>query len=70
MKGVYRIINVQSIKIGDIEPLCEIENNLKVCTLTKKNIIKSCKDQNWKLSLKSYRMNLIQAFITIKRYSK
>ena len=46
MKGVYRIINVQSIKIGDIEPLCEIENNLKVCTLTKKNIIKSCKDQN------------------------
>ena len=37
MKGVYRILNGQSIKIGDIEPLCEIENNVKVRTLTKKN---------------------------------
>ena len=37
MKGVYRILNGQSIKIGDIEPLYEIENNVKVNTLTKKN---------------------------------
>jgi len=37
MKGVYRILNGHSIKIGDIESLCEIENNAKVHTLTKKN---------------------------------
>ena len=37
MKGVYRILNGQSIKIGDIEPLCKLENNVKVHTLTKKN---------------------------------
>lgn len=37
MKGVYRILNGQSIKIGDIEPLCELKNNVKVHTLTKKN---------------------------------
>ena len=36
-KGVYRILNGQSIKIGNIGPLCEIENNVKVYTLTKKN---------------------------------
>ena len=37
MKGVYRIFNGQPIKIRDIEPLCEIENNVKAHTLTKKN---------------------------------
>lgn len=37
MKGVYRILNGQSIKIRDIEPLCELKNNVKVHTLTKKN---------------------------------
>ena len=37
LKGVYRILNGQPIKIGDIEPLCKIENNVKVHTLTKKN---------------------------------
>jgi len=37
MKGVYRILNGQPIKIGDIEPLCELENNVKSNILTKKN---------------------------------
>ena len=37
MKGVYRILNGQPIKIRDIEPLCEIETNVKAHTLTKKN---------------------------------
>jgi len=35
MKGVYRILNGQPIKIRDIEPLCEIETNVKVHTLSK-----------------------------------
>ena len=30
MKGVYRILNGQSIKIRDIEPLCEVENKSHV----------------------------------------
>lgn len=37
MKGVYRILNGQPIKIGDIEPLCELKNNVKKYTLTKQN---------------------------------
>jgi len=37
MKGVYRILNGRSIKIRDIEPLFNLENNVKVHTLTKKN---------------------------------
>ena len=36
MKGVYRILNGQLIKIRDIEPLYESENNKKNHTLTKK----------------------------------
>lgn len=36
MKGVYRILNGQLIKISDIEPLFELENNVKVHTLIKK----------------------------------
>jgi len=40
MKGVYRILNGQSIKIGDIEPLCEIGSNVKVHTLTKNKKIR------------------------------
>ncbi|MBQ2872600.1 MAG: hypothetical protein IJE89_01210 [Bacilli bacterium] len=37
LKDVYRILNGQSIKIRDIEPLCELENNGKRHTLTKKS---------------------------------
>jgi len=37
LKGVYRILNGQSIKIADIEPLCELENSIKFHTLTRKN---------------------------------
>lgn len=36
-KGIYRILNGQSIKIKNIEQLYKIENNVKVPTLTKKN---------------------------------
>ncbi|MBE6152773.1 MAG: hypothetical protein E7166_00905 [Firmicutes bacterium] len=36
MKGVYRILNGQPIKIGNIEPLCKFENNVKTHTLSKK----------------------------------
>lgn len=36
LKGVYRILNGHPIKIGDIEPLCEFEKNIKTHTLTKK----------------------------------
>lgn len=36
MKGVYRILNGQPIKIGDIEPLYELENNVGENILTKK----------------------------------
>ena len=36
MKGIYRILNGQSIKIGDIEPLYELENNTKAHTHTLK----------------------------------
>lgn len=39
IKGVYRILNGQSIKIMSIEPLCELENNVKGYTLTRKNNI-------------------------------
>ena len=37
MKGVYRILDGQYIKIRSIEPLCEIENNSKVYKIGKKN---------------------------------
>lgn len=37
MKGVYRILNGQHIKIQSIEPLCTLENNAKVRNLAKKN---------------------------------
>ena len=37
MKGIYRILNGRSIKIGDIEPLFELENNVKTYALTKIN---------------------------------
>ena len=36
MKGVYRILNGQPIKIIDIEPLYKLENNGNNRTLTKK----------------------------------
>ena len=37
MKGVYRILNDQNIKIQSIEPLFELENDVKLHTLVKKN---------------------------------
>jgi len=36
MKGVYRILDGEYIKIGPIEPLCELENDIKLHTLVKK----------------------------------
>ena len=30
MKGIYRLLNGQNIKIGNIEPLCELENSTNV----------------------------------------
>ena len=36
MKGVYRILNGQSIKIMPIEPLCKLEDISSVYTLVKK----------------------------------
>ena len=36
MKGVYRILNGQSIKIMSIEPLCKLEDISSVYTLVKK----------------------------------
>ena len=36
MKGIYRILNGERIKIGNIEPLFELENNGNVKKLKKK----------------------------------
>ena len=35
MKGIYRILDGKSFKIGNIEPLCELENNANVKKLIK-----------------------------------
>lgn len=37
MKGIYRILNGQRIKIQSIEPLCEVEKDIKVHKLVKVN---------------------------------
>lgn len=41
IKGVYRILNGQSIKIKNIEPLYELENNINTRTLSRKKERKS-----------------------------
>lgn len=36
LKGIYRVLNGQYIKIQSIDPLCELETNIKPHTLVKK----------------------------------